>query len=237
MKSCKEYIRTLKRTFLTPEVKDLTSRGKNGNCVSSSHVQTVGIISPILWKCSKDWMILDCVQTSWELELKSWGGGIVEFYFKRKENYKTSNIFWFQKARGYANKCTGWDTGNALCLSSIHLKAVSRWYMNKSSFKFKNPYARALRFMTQVPPYFRFSRIPGTKTVFSAQITIMYYMITCNMYIPIQLSTENTFYHRYQSVTAQARATQSSSSYYSILWFWICGSAVQALMSVTYITK
>jgi len=44
MKSCTEYIRTSKRTYLTPKMKDPTYRGKNGNCVSSSHRQTVGII-------------------------------------------------------------------------------------------------------------------------------------------------------------------------------------------------
>lgn len=75
MKSYREYVRTLKITFLIPEVKDLTYRGKNGNYVSSSCMQTLGIIWPILQKCSKDWMILDCVQTSWELKLKSWGEG------------------------------------------------------------------------------------------------------------------------------------------------------------------
>lgn len=48
---------------------------------------------------------------------------------------------------------------------AMHLKAVSRWYMNKSSFYFKNPHAIVLRFMTQVPLYFRFSHIPGSKTV------------------------------------------------------------------------
>lgn len=41
---------------------------------------------------------------------------IIEFYSKRKEKYKISNIFWLQKARGYANECIGWETGNALCV-------------------------------------------------------------------------------------------------------------------------
>jgi len=76
-----------------------------------------------------------------------------------------------------------------------------------------------LIFTTQVPPYFRFSHITGIKIVFSVQITIMYYMIIYNVYIPIELSSQNTLYYRYQPVTAQARATQSFSFYYSILWF------------------
>lgn len=49
----------------------------------------------------------------------------------------------------------------------------------------------------------------------------------------IYLSSINAFYHRYQSITAQARATQS----FSILWFQYCRSTVQPLMSVTYMTK
>lgn len=63
---------------------------------------------------------------------------------------------------------------------------------NKSSFWLKNPYTRVLRFMTQVPPYFKFSHIAGTKIVFSVKITIMHYMITYNMYFSIQPSSKNT---------------------------------------------
>lgn len=74
------------------------------------------------------------------------------------------------------------------------LKAASRWYINKSSFQFKNPVAPALRFMTQVPPYFSLSHIPGTKIVSSVQVTIIYQMIT--FYTSIHIYTHiHTYTH------------------------------------------
>lgn len=41
---------------------------------------------------------------------------------------------------------------------------------------------QVLRFMTQVPLYFSFSHIPGTKIVSSVCVTIIYYMISLHIY-------------------------------------------------------